>query len=77
MNKIFLGLFCISLGIFQTGYYGSTTAAVTLAGAVIKAKHMNEVDHKPKRKDCKVCEGQGWYMSGDGIKRIECTYCEP
>lgn len=77
MNKVFLGLFCVSLGIFQTGYYGSTTAAVTLAGAIIKAHNTVDIDHKPKRKDCKVCEGKGWYMSGDGIKRIECNYCEP
>jgi hypothetical protein len=51
-------------------------APVTLAGGVIKAKHVESAS-KYKRKDCPVCKGKGWYMSGDNIKKIECTYCEP
>lgn len=78
MNKIIIGLFCIGLIFGQSHYNGSTTAAVTLAGGIIKAKHSTEIDVKKyKRKDCPVCKGKGWYMSGDGIQKIDCTYCEP
>ena len=76
MNKLFVGLFCISLLFTQYHYYGSTTGPVTLAGGIIKAKHVQEVIQKYKRKDCPVCKGKGWYMSGDGILKIYCTYCE-
>ena len=76
MNKLFVGLFCVSLLFGQGSYYGSTTAPVTLAGGIIKAKHTQEVSQKYKRKDCPVCKGKGWYMSGDGILKIDCTYCE-
>jgi hypothetical protein len=76
MNKLFVGLFCASLLFTQSHYYGSTTAPVTLAGGIIKAKHTQEVSQKYKRKDCPVCKGKGWYMSGDGILKIDCTYCE-
>ena len=77
MNKIFVGIFCVGLLFTQSQYYGSTTAPVTLAGGIIKAKHTQEVSEKYKRKDCPVCKGKGWYMSGDGILKIDCTYCEP
>ena len=30
-----------------------------------------------RRMDCPVCKGKGWYISGDGIEKIECQYCEP
>lgn len=63
--------------IVSNKYYGSPTAAVTIAGAIIKAKHTDETTKKYKRKDCPVCKGKGWYMSGDGIKKIDCNYCEP
>lgn len=77
MNKISVGLFCIGLLFIQSHYYGSTTAPVVIAGGIIKSKHSTEVTNKYKRKDCPVCRGKGWYMSGDGIKKIECSYCEP
>lgn len=77
MNKIFIGLLGVSLLFTQYGYYGSTTAPVTIAGGIIKAKHVQEVTKKYKRKDCPVCKGQGWYWSGDMIKKIDCSYCEP
>lgn len=77
MNKIYIGLFCAGLLFAGSRYNGSTTATVTLAGSVIKAKHVQESNKKYKREDCPVCKGKGWYMSGDGIKKIECTYCEP
>ena len=77
MNKLFISLFCISLLFSEGSYYGSTTASVTLAGGIIKAKHSEEITKKYKRKDCPVCKGKGWYMSGDNIKKIDCNYCEP
>lgn len=54
----------------------STTAVVTITGAVIKSSQQ-EVVEKYKRKDCPVCKGKGWYISGDGIAKIQCQYCEP
>ena len=77
MNKL-LGLFLISsLMVFGSEKYsGSTTASVTLAGGIIKAQGI-EVEHKYKRKDCPVCKGTGYYISGDGIKKVDCGYCEP
>lgn len=76
MNKLFCILICSTI-LFNSHYYGSTTATVTLAGAIIKAKHAQENTVKYKRKDCPVCKGKGWYMSGDGILKIDCNYCEP
>jgi len=76
MNKYYIGLVCVSILFGQSHYYGSTTAPVVVAGGIINAKHIQEVTKKYKRKDCPVCKGKGWYMSGDGIKKIECTYCE-
>jgi hypothetical protein len=58
------------------GYNGSTTGAVTLIGGIIKAKHIDK-EKKYPRKDCPVCKGKGWYISGDGIKKVDCGYCEP
>jgi len=76
MNKLFICLFCMGLLVSDASYYGSTTAPVTLAGGIIKAKHSQDSVSKYKRKDCPVCKGKGWYMSGDGILKIDCTYCE-
>lgn len=52
-------------------------AAVTLAGGILKNKSSDTETKKYPRKDCPVCKGNGWYMSGDNIKKIECQYCEP
>lgn len=57
-------------------YDGSTKAAVTIAGGIIKAQH-TENTKKFKRKNCPVCKGKGWYMSGDDITKVICGYCEP
>lgn len=57
-------------------YDGSTTASVVLAGGIIKSQHTENVK-KYKRKDCPVCRGKGWYISGDNISRVPCGYCEP
>jgi len=55
----------------------STLSVVTMVGGIIKSSQETEVVEKYKRKDCPVCKGKGWYISGDGIKKIECQYCEP
>lgn len=57
-------------------YDGSAKAAVTLAGGIIKAQH-TENNTKYKRKNCPVCKGKGYYISGDKISKVDCGYCEP
>ena len=54
----------------------SPTAAVCLIGGVM-ATDGDEVAVKYKIKNCPVCKGKGWYISGDGIAKVECGYCEP
>lgn len=58
------------------GYNGSTTAAVIIAGSIIKTQHIDK-EKKYPRKSCPVCKGTGKYLSGDGIKMVDCGYCEP
>jgi hypothetical protein len=74
-------LICLLLvsSVFGLGsrYDGSTTSAVTLAGGIIKSTHIEPSDHKYLRKNCPVCKGTGKYLSGDGIKMVDCGYCEP
>lgn len=78
MNKVLLVLALSTLIVGSDSLYkGSTTAPVVLAGAIIKAKHADVDVKKYKRKDCPVCKGKGWYMSGDNISKVECGYCEP
>lgn len=78
MNKaiILCLLSAISLSLAEYGYNGSTTSVVTLVGGIIKTKNMVDTK-KYKRKDCPVCKGKGWYVSGDGIEKVPCGYCEP
>lgn len=66
-----------SIVLFGSRYEGSTTAAVSLVGGVIKSTHIDQSDKKYKRKDCPVCKGTGKYLSGDSIKMVDCGYCEP
>ena len=66
-----------SMILFGSRYEGSTTSAVILAGGIIKSTHIDVSDKKYKRKDCPVCKGSGKYLSGDGIKMVDCGYCEP
>jgi hypothetical protein len=54
----------------------STLSSVVMSGGIIKSKQGIE-NKKYPRKNCPVCKGKGWYMSGDNIKKIDCTYCEP
>lgn len=63
--------------LFGSLYEGSTTAAVTLVGGIIKSTHIDNIEKKYKRKDCPVCKGTGKYLSGDSIKMVDCGYCEP
>lgn len=53
-----------------------TKACVTIIGGIIKTQNDN-INKKYPRKNCPVCKGKGWYISGDGIKKIDCGYCEP
>ena len=76
MNKFLVSVLICSILYTAYGYQGDTTAPVTLAGSIIKA-HQTENNKKYKRKECPVCKGKGWYISGDGIKRVDCGYCEP
>jgi hypothetical protein len=77
MNKVF-GLLLIATIIFGSSpYKGSTTAAVVLSGGIIKSTHIEMPDKKYERKNCPVCKGTGKYLSGDGIKMVDCGYCEP
>jgi hypothetical protein len=55
-------------------YQGSSMAPVVLAGSVVK-NIGNEVVKKYPRKQCPVCKGSGKYLSGDGIKMVDCGYC--
>ncbi len=78
MNKFaclcLIGVVLTNLNV--TPYVGSTTAAVVLSGGIVAAQHVN-VEKKYKRKDCPVCKGKGWYLSGDSISKVPCGYCEP
>lgn len=78
MNKILTVLLCSASILSSTNYdyHGSTTASVTLAGGIIAAQHIN-IEKKYKRSDCPVCKGKGYYISGDGISKVTCGYCEP
>ena len=78
MNKIVAIVLVSSIGIFSTSQYsGSTLAPVVISGGIIKAQNTEAPNKKYKRKDCPVCKGKGWYISGDGIKKVDCGYCEP
>ena len=77
MNKV-LGLLLVTTVLFGSSpYKGSTTAAVVLSGGIIKSTHIEMPDKKYERKNCPVCKGTGKYLSGDGIKMVDCGYCEP
>lgn len=75
-NSIIPVVLAVSVIFGSSHYNGSTLAPVVLAGAILQSKSVVDIK-KYKRKDCPVCEGKGWYMSGDGIKKVDCGYCEP
>lgn len=79
-NKIsFILLICLFVLIpgcnKTTAYKEKSTAVVTLVGAYIKCKD-SPIIQKYERKNCPVCKGTGKYLSGDGIKMVDCGYCE-
>jgi hypothetical protein len=77
MTKILNVLLIGSVFLFSAyKYNGSTLPAVVIAGGIIKAQH-TDASKKYKRKDCPICKGTGFYISGDGIKKVDCGYCEP
>jgi hypothetical protein len=76
MNKLIIATIIMAfLPTFFSSPKVSSLAVVTLVGAHIKCKD-TPVNIKYNRKDCPVCEGKGWYISGDGIKKVDCGYCE-
>lgn len=75
-KSLFLTIIATSLFLGSAPKY-STTAVVTLTGGIMKASQQDTTVEKYKRKDCPVCKGKGWYLSGDGIAKINCQYCEP
>lgn len=76
MNKLILPILFVSLFFTSIKYNGSSTAPVILSGAIVK--HIgNEPIKKYKRTECPVCKGSGKYLSGDGIKMVDCGYCLP
>ena len=77
MNKLLFAFVVAGSVMSASSHQYSTTAAVTLTGGVIKASQQDAIIEKYKRKDCPVCKGKGWYLSGDGIAKINCQYCEP
>lgn len=77
MNKLLFAFVVAGSVMYTTPQQYSTTAVVTLTGGIIKASQQETIIEKYKRKDCPVCKGKGWYLSGDGIAKINCQYCEP
>lgn len=77
MNKMLCALLAFSIFSFYSNTNYSSTAVVTLVGAKLYSLRQEPSIIKYKRKNCPVCKGKGWYMSGDDIKKIDCTYCEP
>ena len=73
--KSLLTILLASSLIFASRYEGSTLSSVVMVGGIIKAQN-SPVDHKYPRKDCPICKGTGKYLSGDGIKMVDCGYCE-
>lgn len=76
MNKLITSMLIASMVLFSSyKYNGSTIAAVAIAGGIIKAQH-TDIFKKYKRKECPICKGTGWYISGDKITKVDCGYCE-
>lgn len=76
MNKLILPLLFVSLFFASQKYNGSSLAPVIVSGSIVK-NIGNEPSKKYRRKECPVCKGSGKYLSGDGIKMVDCGYCLP
>jgi len=77
MNKLLFAFVVAGSVMYTAPQQYSTTAVVALTGGIVKASQHEAIVEKYKRKDCPVCKGKGWYLSGDGIAKINCQYCEP
>lgn len=75
MNKLIIVAMLSAPFLFGATKSASSTSVVTLVGAHIKARDF-PINMKYKRKECPVCKGTGKYISGDGIKEVDCGYCE-
>lgn len=75
MNKLLILFGILSIAFSSISYSVSTKAGVALAGGIIKARHIEQEEKKPLRKDCPVCKGTGMVVSGDKLKTVECQYC--
>lgn len=73
---LFAGVMATAMTALSLPRY-STTSVVALTGAQILSQQQEQPVKKYKRKDCPVCKGKGWYISGDGIAKVSCGYCEP
>lgn len=76
MNKLCLLILGCAIFTSTISDKVNTISVVTLVGAKIQASQVDNVK-KYKRKECPVCEGKGWYISGDKIKKVDCQYCIP
>jgi hypothetical protein len=76
MNKIIVTLLCLVTAYTSLTYDGGTLAPTIIAGAIVKSSG-TEINKKYPRRSCPVCKGTGKYLSGDGIKMVDCGYCEP
>lgn len=76
MNKLILPFLFMFLIFGNNKYDGGSLAPVVISGSIVKNVG-NEPSKKYKRKECPVCKGSGKYLSGDGIKMVDCGYCIP
>lgn len=76
MNKLPIILLALAISANIQLDKVSTLSGVCLTAGVLLSRD-NPIEEKYKREDCPVCKGKGWYISGDGIEKVECGYCEP
>lgn len=75
MHKLITLCLLSSVVAFSVADNIPSTPIVTLVGGHIKGKDV-PINKKYERKNCPVCKGTGKYLSGDGIKMVDCGYCE-
>lgn len=80
----FLPLLCLALvgcaGAFAAPTVSEWELSEDRAAVAIAASSLDKADvspDKPLRKDCKICDGKGRYLSGDGLSWIDCKACIP
>jgi hypothetical protein len=62
--------------------YPKQQSKTVIANVIIREHLLNPVtnvviDTKHKRSECPECKGTGKLKSGDGLKTVDCNYCEP